>query len=94
MWNLKYGTNEPIYKTNSIRDTENSLVIAKEEGDRGAIQWEAEVSRYKLLYMKWINNILLYSTGNYIQHSKINTLTLLVGMQTGTATMENSVEIS
>ena len=51
MWNLKYGTNEPIYEPNSIRDTENSLVIAKEEGDWGAIQWEAEGSRYKLLYM-------------------------------------------
>ena len=54
MWNLKYDTNEPIYETNSIRDTEDSLVTAKEEGDRGGIQWEAEVSRYKLLYMKWI----------------------------------------
>ena len=23
MWNPKYDTNEPIYETNSIRDTEN-----------------------------------------------------------------------
>ena len=32
MWNLKYATNEPIYKTKTDSDTENTLVVAKGEG--------------------------------------------------------------
>ena len=33
MWNLNYGTNEPIYKTET--DIENRLVVAKgKEGDK------------------------------------------------------------
>ena len=34
MWNLKYGTNEPIYETETIMDIENRLVVAKGEGER------------------------------------------------------------
>ena len=34
---------------------------------------EFEVSRCKLLCIEWINNkVLLYKTGNNIQHSEIN----------------------
>ena len=33
MWNLKYGINEPIYKTNRHTVIENSLMVAK--GERG-----------------------------------------------------------
>ena len=34
---------------------------------------EFGVSRCKLLYIYWINNeVLLYSTGNYIQYPVIN----------------------
>ena len=32
MWNLKYGTNEPVYKTDRLTDMENRLVVAKGEG--------------------------------------------------------------
>ena len=32
MWKLKYGTNEPMYKTNRLTDVENRLVVA--EGER------------------------------------------------------------
>ena len=34
MWNLKYDTNELIYKTETDSDTENRLAVAKgtEEG--------------------------------------------------------------
>ena len=32
MWNLKYGTNELTYGTDSLTDTENRLVVAKGEG--------------------------------------------------------------
>ena len=37
------------------------------------MNWEFGISRCKLLYIKWINNnVLLYSTGNYIQYPVIN----------------------
>ena len=36
------------------------------EGGSG-MNWEFGVSRHKLLYLEWISNeVLLYSTGNYI----------------------------
>ena len=36
-------------------------------------EWEAGVSRCKLLYTDWIKNkVLLYSTGCYIQYSMTN----------------------
>ena len=35
MWSLKYDTNEPIYETETIRDIENRLVVAKGEGAWG-----------------------------------------------------------
>ena len=42
-------------------------------GVGGGLEWEAGVSRCKLLYREWINNkVLLYSTGNYIQYPMIN----------------------
>ena len=43
------------------------------EGIGGGMDWEFEISRCKLVYIEWINNnILLYSTGNYIQYPGIN----------------------
>ena len=48
MWNLKYDTNEPTYKTHRITDIENSLVVANGEGVGGGMEWEAGVSRWKL----------------------------------------------
>ena len=33
--------------------------------------WEFGISR-ELLYREWINKILLYNTGNYIQYPVIN----------------------
>ena len=42
-------------------------------GGGGGMDWEFEISRCKLLYIEWINNmVLLYSTGNYIQYPVIN----------------------
>ena len=39
------------------------------EGGRGK-EHEFKISRYKLLYIEWINNkVVLYSTGNYIQYA-------------------------
>ena len=54
-------------------DIENRLVVDKGEGVGGRMEWEVGVSRYKLLYIEWINNkVLLYSTENYIQYPMIN----------------------
>ena len=48
-------------------------MVAKWEGGGGGMNWEFGVSRCKLLYIEWINNeVLLYSTENYIQHPIIN----------------------
>ena len=47
---------------------ENRLVVAKGEGEGVGIDEEFGISRCKLLHLEWINNeVLLYSTGNYIQ---------------------------
>ena len=35
IWNLKYNTNESIYKTNRLTDIENSLRLPKGKGMRG-----------------------------------------------------------
>ena len=54
MSNLKYDTNE------------NRLVVAMgEEGGIGK-DWEFGISRGKLLYIKRVNKVLLYSTWNCI----------------------------
>ena len=66
MWNLKYSTDELIYKTEIDSDVENRFVFAK--GERGWVrmEWEVEASRCKPLYIGWINNeVLLCSTGSY-----------------------------
>ena len=47
---------------------ENRLVVAKREKGRSEMDWEFGAGRYKLLYLEWISNeVLLCSTGNYIQ---------------------------
>ena len=54
-------------------DIENRPVVAKGDGVGRRLDWEFGISRCKLVYIEWINNkILLYSTGNYTQHSMIN----------------------
>ena len=64
---IKYGTNEPIYKT-EVRLIENRFVVAKGwGGERDWDGWECGVSRCKLLNLEWISNeVIFYSTGNYI----------------------------
>ena len=40
---------------------------------RGGKDWEFGINRCKLVHIGWINNeVLLYSTGNYIQYPVIN----------------------
>ena len=75
-WNLKYGTNEPVYKTkidSQIQRTDLWLPRGKRVGQGciGSLGW-VDVN-YSILYTGWINNtVLLYSTGNYIQYPVIN----------------------
>ena len=52
MLNLKYGKNEPIYKTNKPTDIETRLMIAREEMGGSGIDWEFGVSRWKLLHLE------------------------------------------
>ena len=40
MWNLKYGTNESIYKTDRLTDIENRVMVAKGKGGGGGKDWE------------------------------------------------------
>ena len=62
-----------LQNRNRLRCIENRFVVAKgEEGDSG-MDWEFGVSRCKLLRLEWISSeVLLYSTGNYIQSRGID----------------------
>ena len=40
MWNLKYNTNQHIYKTKTDSQIENRLVIAKREKREGMEVWD------------------------------------------------------
>ena len=57
----------------------NRLVVAKREGGKGRMGGgegrmggEFRMNRGKLLYLGWINKVLLYSIGNSIQYPVIN----------------------
>jgi len=49
-------------KQNRLKDIENRLVVAKGEGV-GGMDWEFGVSRYRLLHLEWINEVLLHRQG-------------------------------
>ena len=73
MQNLNYDTNALIYETDTDSQpqrTDLGLPSGREGGGRK--DWEFGISRRKLLHREWINNnILLWSTGNYIRHPVI-----------------------
>ena len=56
------------------RFIEKTLMVAKEDGGGGQVNWKVGVSKCKLLYIEWIHNkaYLLCSTGNYIKYPMIN----------------------
>ena len=74
IWNVKYGTNEPIYKTETDSQTLRAdLWLPRGRVERSGMEWKFGASRCKLLHLEWINNeVLLYSTGNYIQFPGID----------------------
>ena len=65
MWNLKYDTNELIYKT------ESKLLLSKGRGG-GRESQEFGINRRPLLYIKQINKDLPYSTGDHTQYTVIS----------------------
>ena len=71
MWNLKNGTNEPIYKTEiESQKQKTKLMITKGAKGGGGINWEIGIDIQTLLYIKQITNKnLIYSTENSIQYS-------------------------
>ena len=70
MWNLKYGTNEPIYRRETThRHGEQTCGF---QGKVEGTEWTGSLGlidvRCKLLHFKWISNeVRLYSTRKYIQ---------------------------
>ena len=72
MQNLKYDTNEIIYKieTNAPKSKSN-LYLPKEKSGWGGINQKLEISKCKFIKQK-NNKVLLYSTKNYIQYPVIN----------------------
>ena len=56
MWNLNRGTNAPIYRTETDSDMENKRVPVSWEREVEGREWKCGVSKYKLLYIEWINN--------------------------------------
>ena len=57
MWNLKYDTNQHIYKTKTDSQTKRRyLGLSRGWRSMGGKGWESEISRGKLVYIGWINN--------------------------------------
>ena len=67
MWNLKYGTDDPICKKETDHGhAEQTCGWQREEGGGNWIDGEFGVGKCELLYLEWISTgVLLYSTGNY-----------------------------
>ena len=52
---------------NKLKDMEKRLCGCQWGGGESGMEWEFGVSRCKLLHLEWISNeVLVYSTGNYI----------------------------
>ena len=67
IWNLIYGTTKPFHRKETHGFGEHTYGCQGGGGGRG-MDWEFGVDRCKLLHLEWTGNeILLYSTGNYIQ---------------------------
>ena len=69
------------------------------------MDWEFGVSRFKLLHLEWISNeVLLYSTGNYIQplgiehdgkeHEKKNVYTGVTGSLCCAAEIDTTLPVN
>ena len=67
IWNLIYGTKEPFHRKENHGHGEQTCGC-QEAGGGSGMDGVLGVNRCRLLPLEWISNeILLYSTGNYIQ---------------------------
>ena len=67
IWNLIYGTNEPIYRKETNSGTWRTDLWLPRWGGGSGMDWEFGVSRCKLLHLEWIGNeIPLYRPRDYI----------------------------
>ena len=67
IWNLIHGTNEPFHRKENHGHGEQTCGC-QGGGREGGMEREIRVNRCKLLHLEWISNeILPYSTGNYMQ---------------------------
>ena len=65
-WNLIYSTNKPFHRRETHGPGEETCGCQRGEGGSG-VDWESRANRCKLLPLEWISNeILMYSTGNYM----------------------------
>ena len=60
MWNLKHGTNEPIYRTQTVTDMENRPMVAKEVGG-GVWRCTGSLGLVDLASLKDGNHVLFIS---------------------------------
>ena len=68
MWNLKYGKMDSSTEQKQTYSHRELICSCQEEVGGSGMDWEFGVCRCKLLHLEWISNeVLLYSTGNYIQ---------------------------
>ena len=51
IWNLKFGTNEPIYKTNRLTEVENRQERGKERDGLGVWGWQIQTITFRI--SKW-----------------------------------------
>ena len=69
MWNLKYDAHEPIYEIETDSQTQRTgWWLPSGRQHKGGMNWEFGVSRCQLVYIGWINKVLLYSTEHYSQY--------------------------
>ena len=75
MWNLKNNTNESIYKTNRLTHRKQSYSYKGEKG-WGEVNWESEIDRYLLLYIKSVQFSLSVMSDSLwphgLQHAKLS----------------------
>ena len=66
-WNLKYGTDDPIYKTETGNTQGEQTCGCQGVGGGSGMGREFGLGGYKLLHLEWMGNgPLLYRTGNCV----------------------------
>ena len=72
MWNSKIW-HKWTYLHNKNRFTDVEIRLVFDKGGGGGEGMDRELGLVnKLLYVEWINKVLLYSTGHYIKYPGIN----------------------